>query len=616
MKNIVFTLCLFLFTNSFLQAQFEIIGGDRTACSGKKVILEATSGAQYSNYKWFYVLGPSTYVEFGNTNPVEIPNLSSNSSNEIRVTALENGITTVSDVISIFQFESPKVSLNYDDYLQCKGDSVLVKDENTAGGIFDYTWSNGKTGPSLYLKQAGTYTVSKKGPFPSKCTATDAITINLQLVPSVTANGRKLICVGDPVLLEANLIQTPTGTINYEWQNNSGTVLSSTEKLETTTNSSTTYKLKVTEEATITCSEFSTIAVTVNPPLEKGSELDDAVICLGENYSTSSPPITGGNGGPYTYSWSANNEIIGSSSTLNVTPDQTSEVYLSVTDANDCVYSDDFELTVKDLQVSISDKDSLFICENDSLLLDLEVVDGTEPYTYEWTLPDNTTSPESSLMIKTEYGEYSVKLTDDIGCFDYDTVQVNQASGIRPIIAEITGPTEITFDETAEYSVSAQTDNFELTASSDGLGEIEAEENTFSYLPSDEEEEPTIQIEIFNICGSDDSSFVLKVVAPEIIENILFIPNTVILSASKEESKVFKVYSETIIDENFDLKIFSSKGDLVFEESSYSQLRANGWKPDESILTFSGTNTFTYITKGKFESGETFEETGSITVVQ
>ncbi len=582
------------------------------ACSNQGKVLKATKGPQYSNYKW-QLLDESKILSTADT--VILKNLL-NGNNRVVVTALLNGSTIVGDTADIFRFEIKKVDLNYHDYLQCKGDSVLIKDVNTVSSGYDYDWSNGKTGDSLYIKEAGTYTLTKKGPFPSGCTSKDTVEINYQLVPTTNVEGRKLICVGDPVYLKANLTQTPAGTISYEWQNNSGNTLSTTDVLETTTNTSTSYKLKVTESATLTCTDSSYVYIDVNPALEKGTELDDATICLGESYTTSSPPITGGNGGPYTYSWSSNNEIIGSTTTLNFTPAASSQVKLSVTDANDCVYVDDFEIDVNDLKVSISDNDSLSICENDSLLLSPTVEEGVEPYTYLWTLPDNSNSPESSLLIKTEFGEYSLKLTDALGCFDYDTIQLNAASGIRPIISEIDGPNEIIYNESAEFSVFAQTENFELSATSNGLGEVQVDGNKFVYIPAEEEEEPLIQVEIFNICGSDDSSFILKVVAPEIIENILFIPNTVILSASKEESKVFKIYSETIVNENFELKIFSSKGDLVYEESSYLDLRSSGWKPEENQLNFTGKNVFTFITKGEFENGESFDKTGTITVVQ
>ena len=100
-------------------------------------------------------------------------------------------------------------------------------------------------------------------------------------------------------------------------------------------------------------------------------------------------------------------------------------------------------------------------------------------------------------------------------------------------------------------------------------------------------------------------------------QNLLFVPTAFNLNAINPENRVVKVYGTNISEEGFSFKIVNRWGKVMYKTGSFKEANTNGWKGlnanngEEQAL-----NVFTWILKGKFNNGETFEKTGTVTLVQ
>ncbi len=101
------------------------------------------------------------------------------------------------------------------------------------------------------------------------------------------------------------------------------------------------------------------------------------------------------------------------------------------------------------------------------------------------------------------------------------------------------------------------------------------------------------------------------------MKNLLFVPSAFNLNASNPENRVVKVYGTNISEDGFSFKIVNRWGKVMYETNSFKEANINGWtgrnakKDEEQAL-----NVFTWLLKGKFNNGETFDMTGTVTLIQ
>ncbi|MGE0560953.1 MAG: gliding motility-associated C-terminal domain-containing protein [Flavobacteriales bacterium] len=144
----------------------------------------------------------------------------------------------------------------------CNGDSILL----TANGSGNYTWSTGSTSNSIYVSNAGNYSVtstSNCGNSNDNITITNSPTINLSLTTP-----QNQICTGNSIIL------TASGAPNYTWFNNTTGTNTSVQ------NAGSYYVIGYNN-----CYRDSqSVSITViNPPVISISSSDpDIEICLGE----------------------------------------------------------------------------------------------------------------------------------------------------------------------------------------------------------------------------------------------------------------------------------------------------------------------------------------------
>ena len=139
----------------------------------------------------------------------------------------------------------------------------------------------------------------------------------------------------------------------------------------------------------------------------------DHIYCYSE-YGEATIEIIGGVS-PYSYLWSTGDTTAAIDSLISGT------YYVSVTDYNNCLFVD--SVTVDSLNtfvtyVTITD----VLCFGDSTgSAELNVLGGTEPYTYLWSTGDTTVNISNLKM-----GYYSYTVTDINGCIDIDSVLIRE----------------------------------------------------------------------------------------------------------------------------------------------------------------------------------------------
>ena len=313
---------------------------------------------------------------------------------------------TIEEPLALQQIDSKKDIL-------CNGNATGSIQVITAGGKLphQFSWSNGKTTPTINDLAAGTYTLTITDA--NGCKDIASYTVNepvqsLQLTPSVN----DVLCKGD--LTGAVNVVTTGGTAGYtyRWSNDKGVVM--TQQTESITGiEAGAYTLTATDANGCT-EQFLRVVSEPTDPLSSSPILQH-INCFGEATGSIDPVIAGGTFG-YTYTWSngSNDPILS-----NVTAGNYS---LTLMDANGCVSVFDYELTQpqKALSAVLTKKDVL--CHDDNTgSISTAVKGGTTPYTYSW---DNGASDEDIQDVIA--GNYTLTVTDGKGCTVIETSQINE----------------------------------------------------------------------------------------------------------------------------------------------------------------------------------------------
>lgn len=121
------------------------------------------------------------------------------------------GQITLSETIIVQPLPNPSITINGNSSI-CQGDSVQL----IASGGNSYTWSNGQTGSTIYVSNAGSYTVTAAN-FCGNATSTP-VNITINPLPNVTINATQTtICGTQTTTLTAN------GANNYVWSSGANT---------------------------------------------------------------------------------------------------------------------------------------------------------------------------------------------------------------------------------------------------------------------------------------------------------------------------------------------------------------------------------------------------------
>lgn len=286
----------------------------------------------------------------------------------------------------------------------CFGQTATIT-ANVSGGIspYAYSWNTGQTSQTITNVSGGTYIVTVTGAG-SGCVGTASVNItqNPQIIVNTSPNNSISCATTATISASAS---GGTGTLNYQWSNGATT--------PSTIVNTGTYIITVTDA--LGCTGTNTISVTASNSTLLASINQPPVLCNGAT-TTLNTSASGGFGG-YTYSWSNGSNTIS-------TVVGAGNYCVTVTDAAGCIISACMTVTQNPpLTVSVSSPPT--VCNGASTGLSAFPSGGQAPYAYSWS------TGQLSQSINAAAGNYTVTITDAIGCTSSASVSVTQASALN-----------------------------------------------------------------------------------------------------------------------------------------------------------------------------------------
>jgi streptogramin lyase len=388
-------------------------GGD-VCFTGATVTLTATpadGSGNYTSYQWFREGSSISGANSATYDAIQVGSYTVIVTDDNLCTSAQSAPTVLRPLPTVTV--SPPSSATF-----CGGSSILLT-ANPAGGSGSfpsggYQWSLG--GVAIGGANANTYAASAAGSY--TVTVTDSTgcmsvespaTVLTELPqPAVTISGDNTICWGETSVLTADVVGG-TGPFSYQWSLAGSPVGGNTPTLNATATGS--YTVVVTDSNTCASNPSPAFPLTVSHPTVTIS--GDNAICWGET-SVLTADVVGGTG-PFTYQWSlAGSPVGGNTPTLNATA--AGNYTVLVTDANGCASdsSPAFPLAVNPVPaVTISGDNA--ICWGETSVLTADVVGGTGPFSYQWSLAGSPVGNTPTLNA-TAAGSYTVVVTDANAC--------------------------------------------------------------------------------------------------------------------------------------------------------------------------------------------------------
>jgi large repetitive protein len=367
-------------TVNALPAASITANGATSFCPGATVTLTASSG---SSYAW---------TNGATTNSIVV---SASGSYGVSVTNASGCVATaVPTAITVFAVPTASITTSGATTF-CQGSTLNL----TANAGASYVWSSGETTSSISTGVSGNYSVTVFNA--NGCSAVSSIvpvTVNVNPVASIQANGPTTVCQGSTVVLTSN------GGTGFTWTNSE-----TTASISVTTSGS--YGVTVTNAAGCSTT-VSPVAVTVNPVQVLDAITGANSVCVGAT-TTYANTTSGG-------TWSSDNTAVASvnstSGIVSGVSSGTATIKYQFVNASGCTSEVTKVVTVNTIApVSISASSATSFCQGGSVTL-------TAPagLNYNWTNSQTT----QSITVSTS-GAYALAVSNAAGCFTTSsTVQV------------------------------------------------------------------------------------------------------------------------------------------------------------------------------------------------
>jgi hypothetical protein len=240
-----------------------------------------------------------------------------------------NGCQTTSST-AVQNIGGPQVMVNSPS--ACPDEEVSLT-ASVSGGTtpFTFEWETSETTASITVSTATTATYTVTVTDGNGCEAVATGTVTIFETPVADAGEDTAICLGESQELIASATNG-TAPYTYLWSTNETTAEITVNPTVTTT-----YQVTVTDNNG--CEDIDEVMVTVNP-LPVADAGDDVTVCLGQSVSLMASGMNGT--APYTYTWSTNATTAG----ITVTPTETTDYFVTVTDANGCIDVDMVTVTI------------------------------------------------------------------------------------------------------------------------------------------------------------------------------------------------------------------------------------------------------------------------------
>jgi len=320
-----------------------------------------------------------------------------------------NNCTEISTV-SINDIGAPSVSLSGTDVL-CFGGNDGDASITVSGGTSPYTYlwdpaAGGQTTSTATDLSAGTYIVTVTDNI--GCTAIGSITINEPPELLISVNGTDPLCYQSCDGTATAISSGGTGILNYLWDNGDNAA----DAINLC--GGTTYTVTVTDENN--CTITGTITPVDPPQLVLSTSGVDPT--CGDNNGEVSVSATGGTpGSGYSYQWNTGE-------TLSTATGLYAGTYsVTVTDENNC--TEIATVSISDIgapTIVVSGIDVSCYGGSDGEAT-VSVSGGESPYTYLWNDQGSQTIPTATGL---SAGDFSITVTDNIGCMATGSVTINE----------------------------------------------------------------------------------------------------------------------------------------------------------------------------------------------
>ncbi len=292
--------------------------------------------------------------------------------------------------------------------VSCFGGNDATATASVPGGIppFSYVWSNGQTLPNATGLPAGIYLVTITDAI--GCTAATSVNVLEPLLLTALTNTVPTSCYGGADAMATASVQGGVLPYQYLWSNGQTT--------ENAINLSAGWHTFTATDAN-GCAVIGSGLVAQPSPLSILTNTMD-VTCFGGEDGAANATISGGTA-PYSITWSNGQTGV---QTNNLLPGTYS---LTTTDNNGCSWSD---------MVTVGQPPELLMSTNTSPVtcnggMDgwaiASVSGGVGPYSFQWS-NGLTSSQLNGLLV----GNYSVTATDDHGCIQTGTIEINQPAAL------------------------------------------------------------------------------------------------------------------------------------------------------------------------------------------
>ena len=416
-------------------------GSDVSICTGGSTILSATGTG---TFEWSTLESTQSITVSPTTNTTYT----------VTLTDANNCTNTDDIIVTIGTSLTPSIT---NDTAICNGETITL----TAGGGTNYIWDNGDTTQSITVTPNSNTTYNVTVTDGGACTGTSSVDVSLTPSPIVEAGADQSICEGDTISL------TASGAVDYVWSTSE-----TTTSINITPISSGYYYVTGTNAGN--CSAVDSIYITVNPNPTVNAG-NDASICTGGSATLSAT-------GTGTFEWSTNE----TTQSITVSPTTNTTYTVTITDANNCINTDDIIINVGNTIVASAGNDTV-ICKGSSATLTAN--GGT---TYLWSTTETT---QSIIVSPNSHTSYSVTVTDGTSCSGTDDVDVD----IHPLP---------NIDAGQEQSVcSGSTINLTATGGASYVWDNGSTTQNISVSPSTSQYYYVIGIDS-NSCSANDSVFV------------------------------------------------------------------------------------------------------------
>lgn len=459
------------------------------------------------------------------------------------------------------------------DISACVNATIPASVFNTTPSGSSYSWTNSNTLIGLVSSGGGnvpSFTGTNATPTPmastitvtpvlAGCTgATESYTITINPDPTAFVSGGGTICNGDSVVINISLTGASPFNLTYSNGSTTSSVAGVTSpSYSFSSNDTGSYTVIMISDANCNGTASGSANVNNYPPV--------LVALSGPTSACPGTPITltalasGGNSGPYAYSW---NPVAGSSNSITTTPSVSTSYIVTADDGCSGSASDTMQVTLLEEPVVSFSSDLTSGCAPLCInLSDASSLQGGTITSWAWSLGNSVTSAQQFPFICYDTpGQYSISLTvtGSNGCTASltNTNMINvsgfpDASFISPSTISVLEP-EIHFTNTSTDAVSWSW-NFGDPASNSNTSNLENPTHIFSGPGT-----YCVTLTVVNSSGCSDVTEFCVVVEQEFT---FYVPNAFSPNGDGHNNEFFGK-GENIVE--FEMSIYDRWGNLIF----------------------------------------------------